>query len=98
MNTLENLKETLANKPNIKKVYFNENGEWLTYPRPNFPIEKTREEVLGETAAEVKTAAEVIEAIKLSTTVEEAEALVVGEIRKSVLTAADKKITELKSK
>lgn len=96
MNTLEDLKQTLISRPNIKKVYFNENGEWLTYPRKNYPNEKTREEVLGEEALEVsKTAKEVIAEINAATTAEEVAAIIGDDKRKSVTDAAEKMIAKL---
>lgn len=32
----------------IKRVFFNEKGEWVFSPNSKFPIEKSVEEVLGE--------------------------------------------------
>ena len=51
---MEKLIEHLKSKPAIKLVYFNENNEWLFYPRAAFPIVKTREELLGDEPSEVK--------------------------------------------
>lgn len=45
---MEALKQHLKSKPSIKMVYFNENEEYLFYPRPSFTTAMTREEILGE--------------------------------------------------
>lgn len=44
---MEILKEYLKSKPSVEKVYLNEKGEWLFYPRPGFK-EVSRDEILTE--------------------------------------------------
>ena len=44
MNDLQN---TVAAIDSIDNIYLNENGEWLFYEHPAFPIVKTREEILA---------------------------------------------------
>ncbi len=41
------LQNHLESKPQIQKVYFDENGNWQFHPRKSHPIVKTREEVLS---------------------------------------------------
>jgi hypothetical protein len=45
---MEELKKHLLSKPSIQVVYFNENMQWLFYPRASFPTVMTRSEILGE--------------------------------------------------
>ena len=93
---MENLISHLISKPSIKAVYFNENNEWLFYPRAKFPIVKTREEVLGmSTPKEVKrTAAELVELILNATSVAEIDEIVGNDTRKTVLATAETKKLE----
>lgn len=44
---MESLINHLRNKPSIKKVYFNDAGEWLFHPRASYSRVKTREELLN---------------------------------------------------
>lgn len=93
---MEKLIEHLNSKPTIKLVYFNEQSEWLFYPRAKFPIVKTRDEILGESASkEVKrTAAELIELILNATSVAKIDAIVGNDTRKTVLATAETKKQE----
>jgi hypothetical protein len=43
---LTSLLEHLQSNPGIKKVYFNEKGQWLFHSRAEYPIEKSRAEVI----------------------------------------------------
>ena len=43
---LNDLQTTVAATESIENVYLNENGDWLFYEHPDFPIVKTREDIL----------------------------------------------------
>lgn len=51
---MEELKKLLAVKPNVSKVYFNSNGEYMLHETAGFDEVKTREEILGETVKKSK--------------------------------------------
>ena len=52
---MTNLQKSVSGNSAIEKVYLNENGDWLFYEHPDFPIVKTREEVLGNTPLETES-------------------------------------------
>ena len=39
----------------IENIYFNELGQWIFFPNPDFPQVKTRDEVLAPEAVPVTT-------------------------------------------
>ena len=123
---IQDLQAHVANNPRISRIYFNYKGEWQFHERPEYPLVKTRDEVLesefglsvdelnairpeeeattveAQQAEEAvknispkKTAAELINAINLAINIDEVNAIVGDDSRKTVTDAAAKKIASL---
>ena len=53
---MNELQTAVTGRPMVENIYLNEKGEWLFYPHPDFPIVKTRAEILGEAPVKNDTA------------------------------------------
>ena len=56
ISNLNDLQTAVTANENLENIYFNENGDWLFHEHTDFPIVKTRAEVLGTPLATVTSA------------------------------------------